>query len=241
MTQKIDLQGSVIVGGGVCSCDDGQGTKIVPLAFRCGAGGYASVVSTDAPVQVSTVGLVGATWVDLPVTDALDQIELLLVQSQGPIALRFGADAATVLGVGGTFPTGFVGAETLTLTLDGNPLSVAFLVGDQTAAQVAARINSAAALASLPWMPASVATNGQVQLRGVLTGAQGSVVVTGGTGAATLGLSGKSAVGLGEDVGVDGMFLAQFGRAPSAAAPGRVQISGQSLVSVMAAGNTPSA
>jgi hypothetical protein len=99
------------------------------------------------------------------------------------------ATVATLLGVGGTFPTLFAGGETLIMEIDNQPFTTNFVVGDQSAAQVAAAINAAAFAAGIPGTPATV-QGGEIQIAGNVTGSAGEVVVTGGTGAATLGLSG---------------------------------------------------
>ncbi len=101
---------------------------------------------------------------------------------------------ATILGVAGTFPTTFAGGETLDLEIDGQVVNVVFAVGDQSNVQVAAAINVAAAAAGVPGTPASVVT-GEIQIAGAVASSAGEVVVTGGTGAATLGLTGLSAIG----------------------------------------------
>lgn len=234
----LTLRGSLDVGldascGGGCGPND-RDTRA--LGLRCSTSSYQSIVMTGAPLRISTPGAVGASFVDLDVLDPLAAIEFLYAKSDQPMILRIGAAAARVLGVGGVFPTGFVGGESLTFTLDGTAVAVAFLAGDQTAAQVAARINAACALLGLPTPRASVDTSGQLAIEGVLTGAQGSVVVTGGTGAAALGLAGRSAVGAGADVPIYGSYLSEFPSYPSA--PTRVQVSGVGSLSLVAAGRT---
>lgn len=53
-------------------------------------------------------------------------------------------DGFATLDVVGTYPTGFVGGETMTVGVDGEPdVTVTFQAADQTAAQVAARVNAA--------------------------------------------------------------------------------------------------
>lgn len=232
------LRGSLDVGsdcGAGAGCG-GTDRTVRALSLRCpGTAYYQTVVATGAPIRVQTVGVIGAQYVDLDLLLDFVGIEFLYLKSDSPISLRLNAAAAVLLGSGGTFPTGFVGGETLTFTLDGTPVSVAFLAGDQTAAQVAARINAACALVGLATPRASVASSGQVQIAGVLTGAAGTVVITGGTGAATLGLAG-SAVGSGADVPVWGTYLSEFRPYPDAVT--RVQVSGQANLTIVAAGRT---
>ncbi len=234
----LTLRGSLEVGLDPC-CSTGCGAQdrsTKSLQLRCATQSYQSIVETGAPLRIQTPGAVGSEFVDLDVLETLTAIEFLFVKTDAPIELRIGAVAAIVTGSGGTFPTAFAGGETLTLTIDGVAVSVAFLVGDQTAAQVAARINAACALAGLPTPRASVASSGQLAISGVETGSDGAVVVTGGTGAATLGLTGASALGSGADVPVWGTFLVEFGNYPNV--PSRIQISGIANVSLVAAGRT---
>lgn len=235
---SISLRGSLDVGLDPC-CSSGCGAQdrtVRALGLRCSTQSYQSIVETGAPLRIQTLGAVGSDFVDLDVLESLAAIEFLYVKTDAPIELRIGAAAARVTGSGGVFPTGFAGGETLTLTIDTVPVSVAFLVGDQTAAQVAARINGACALAGLPTPRASVATSGQLQIDGVETGTEGAVAITGGTGGAALGLSGRSALGSGADVPVWGMFLTEFGNYPNV--PARIQVSGIASVSIVAAGRT---
>ncbi len=99
------------------------------------------------------------------------------------------AAVATLLGVAGTFPTGFTGGETLLLRIEGISFTVTFAVGDQSGAQVIAEINAEALAAGIPVPPASFAT--EILLTGSTTGSAGNVTVLGGSGAAILGLSGS--------------------------------------------------
>ena len=242
MSQKtLDLRGQITVGDGVCApCDGGTSTKVQALNFLCQGTFFQSVFSTDTPVAVATTGVVGATYTELPATSDLDLIELLFVQTTTLMRLRIGAAAARLLGSGASFPTGFAGGETLDVDFDGSNVVTTFTAAAQSAQQVANEINAAAALAGLTFLPASVDATGQLALAGVLTGAQGTVVVNGGTAQAALGFTAPndSAVGAGEDIDVQGIYLTEFGRG-NPGAPSRVQISGSGNVTVLAAGTNP--
>lgn len=234
-SSKVELQGQVSVDASCGPCEGGS-TKLQQLSLRCTSEWFQSVVSTDVPIAVETAGAVGAAWQEVPTTDALDAVELLVVRTSAPMRLRIGADAAKLVGVGGAFPTGFAGGETLAVDVDGASLAVVFTAGAQSAQQVVNQINAAAALAGWVYLPASV-VSGQVQIAGVATGSQGSVEVTGGTAQAVLGFGGgnDTAVGEGSDVDVYGLFVGEFGRG-QATAPERVQVSGSGRVEVFAAG-----
>lgn len=247
----ITLKGTIEIGGdccgGVSACGTGPGKDVQPIGLRCGSTQYQGAVQTPIPLRIQTPGNLGQNFVDLDVLGDLVQIELLYMKSDQPMVVRLNAAAARVTGVAGVFPTLFVGGETLTFALDGVPVAVAFLAGDQSAAQCAARINAACALAGLPTPRASVASSGQLQIEGILTGAQpfpgsggvtGSIQITGGTGAAQLGLAGLTAIGAGSDVDFFGMLLKE-GR-PSPNGITRVQVSGVGSLYLIAAGRTSS-
>jgi hypothetical protein len=107
---------------------------------------------------------------------------------------------ATVLATGdvvvaGQWPTSFAGGEQLTLAFDGNPnFTVFFQAGDQTLAQVIARINAYAGYAM-----ASSTSSVILTLTGRLPGTTGSVsVVSGSSGVlAKLGLTAGITIGTG--------------------------------------------
>lgn len=227
----LEIRGSLQVGSSSCApCDGGGQTKIVTLGLQCSQKLFAAIGSTDKPLQLTTpVG----EFVDLPCTESLAAVELLYLFTRAPMTLRVGADVARLAGVAGAFPTGFAGGETLLLEIDGAAFTTTFDAADQSAQDVANRINAAAAFAGIA-TPVATVEGGQLQIDGDATGSDGSVVSTGGTGAATVGLpNGASAEGEGEDVPVEGIALIEFGRTSP---PARVQISGSSLIDVLAAG-----
>lgn len=242
MSETLSLKGTLEIGAGACvsSCSD-VSRNTIGLSLRCASGQtFQSAVQTPAPIMINTAGAVGSAWQDLDVLGDLTAIEFLYAKSKAGLMLRIGAAAASLVGSGGLFPTTFVGGETLDLVIDGTAVSVAFLVGDQTAAQCVARINAACALAGLPTPRASVRSDGQIQIDGVLTGADHAVEVTGGTGAVRLGFAGTpSAVGAGSDVPLYGTFIAEFGtKGTTPAPPTRIQASGVGELTLVAAGST---
>ena len=119
---------------------------------------------------------------------------LQLDVGSGPTSATFTGTVASVLAVGGTYPTTFSGGQTLTLGYDGAPNFVTtFLAADQTAAQVAARINSYAGFAF------AGTSGGQLTLTGLQGGLGGQVrVVAGSSGVlAQLGLTVATTLGSG--------------------------------------------
>lgn len=237
--QQVELSGQITVGGASCtdSCSGGS-LKQQSLTLRCSNQWYPAAVSSDVPVQIQTPGVVGAAWVDVPTTDALDKIELLMIRSNAPARVRVGAAVARLLSASVAFPVTFV-AETLIFKVDGGAaITCTFTAGAKTAQQIVNALNAAAALAGLAVMPWSVDAGGQLALSGVATGVQGSVEVTGGTAQAMLGFAVTySAVGAGADTDFVGLYLVEFGRG-SLLAPARVQISGIAQIEVFAAGTT---
>lgn len=239
----LTLTGTLSSGGACGAQVGGCGTSgdvcSNVLALRCSPMNYQGAVATRSALQVQTPGVPGSSFVDLDVLGDLTGIELLYVKTDAPFVLRIGAAEPVITGSGGTFPTLFAGGETLVVEFDGLSVTTTFLVGDQTAAQCVARINAACALAGLATPRAAVTTSGQIEITGVGTGADSTLDVTGGTGAATLGLAAASAIGAGADVPVYGTFLAEFGVAGGVpAVPERVQFSGSGRLTLTAAGRT---
>lgn len=125
---------------------------------------------------------------------------LIYVEASGPVTLTPGgvlATGAEVDGVGGAYPTGFVGGEALVVEIDNVSVPVAFLVADQSLTQVINRINAAAALAGVvdgAGDPVVIAkNNGSSQLRlfSSTTGPASEVDIVSGDAAvlAALGLT----------------------------------------------------
>lgn len=240
MSGSVNISGSVSVDGSGCASACGGAAAdrtVVGLGDGC-AKTYETVLSTANPISVSTVGALGAAWAELDFLSELEEIEFLLVRSSSQVVLRIGAAAAVLTGVGGVFPSGFAGGETLIGTLDGTAFTVTFTAAAQTAAQVATEINGALALLGIATPRATVAASGQIAIEGVLTGAAGTVTTTGGTGAAAIGLGAASAVGDGEDIGINGLFLSEFVRRDSTFTPTRIQVSGSASLTIVAGGRT---
>jgi len=95
----------------------------------------------------------------------------------------FNAAVGTITGAAGTYPTGFIGGETLELSIDDGPTQVViFDAADQTLAQVVDRINSSTA--------SSIARDdgGQLALDSRVVGWGGSIEVVGGSAVPVFGL-----------------------------------------------------
>lgn len=216
-------------GGGCGGCGSASAAQPFDLCFRNGGETYAAARSGEQ--LVSTVAL---AFVDLVGADQFDSIELVAVRSSGPVVLRINGLPAT-FATACLWPNAGLSGLTLQLGIDGTPVNTTFVSGDDTADEVARRINAAAALAGLRYPPASVNLLGQVQLEGALTGPQGVLSAPGGTSLSALGLSSQLGVfGTGADIPVDGLYVNQFTRAKGAKS---IQVSGQATLSVLVAGS----
>ncbi len=234
MGGNLSLSGSLVVGGGCGGCNDAS-AKVQALELGCRQTYTGPVVSSDTPFSVNSP----SAFVDLPLLGQLSAVELLFLKSNNPLVLRVDAEVAELEGSGGTFPTGFVGAETLIAKVDAYAsFTTTFTSGDQSASQVAARINAAAMLAGYPFLPVSVSLiTGQLVFAGKATGGDGQVLVTGGTGQDDLGFdsgTNDEAFGSGSDIFVNGQLLVEFDKQN---APERIMVKGTSSeVTLLATG-----
>lgn len=235
MACSVTLQGQIVVnpngcGGGCSSCGSGAGVSMTgkALALKCAQQAFEGVSSTDCPVSISTGGNLGTNFVALPGV-SVGEVSLLYVSTQLPVIVRLDATSPVLQGVGGTFPTGFVGGEVLDLVLNGNAVQVTFDAADQTAAQVAARINAGFALSGFAYQAATVA-DGQLVINGQGSGPAATLAVTASATATALGLAG-SAAGTATDLNLQGTNLLQFSTPVTS-----LQVSGTGLIDVLAAG-----
>lgn len=108
---------------------------------------------------------------------------------------------------GGTYPTGFIGGETIDLIVDSVSFTVIFTVLDQTIAGVLARINAYSNVAGV----GIIATNvgGQICLTSNTLGASSNITISGGTACATLGLTIPPLASL-TSVGFSGNLLVKY-------------------------------
>jgi hypothetical protein len=108
---------------------------------------------------------------------------VLSVDGGAGVTGTFNAAAGRIDGAGGTYPTLFVGGETITLGIDDAPdLPVTFEAGDQTLNQVIDRINNTAA------QTVASDNGGELRLESPRRGYGGRIGVVSGTSLATLGL-----------------------------------------------------
>lgn len=138
-------------------------------------------------------------------TEAIDfgditSARYIYIEGDSEFSIAFAATLATagqVLGVSGTYPTGFVGGETLNLLIDGIAIAIVFDVADQTRDQVIARINFVAALTNAAFVanPIALRSGLELLLQSTTTGPTSTVEVVGGTALVTLGLSAGTGTG----------------------------------------------
>lgn len=220
-------------GGSCGGCGGADAVSVAPfeIGFRgAGCAGETYQQARSGCVQVRTGTL---EFIRLPLTQDFSSIQLLALRTSGPVTLRLRGQGARVE-TAASFPTAMLAGQALAFTLDAIGVAMTFAAGEDTASEVAARINSSAALAGLTYYPASVTTTGQVAIEGAVTGPTGALSAFSGAAAATLGLSAfVGAQGAGSDIAVDGLFIAQF---PKPGDLTRVEINGTASVSVLAAG-----
>jgi len=118
----------------------------------------------------------------------------------------FDATAGSRTGVAGTYPTGFGGGETLTLIIDGSGVTrtVTFSAAATTLAVVVNEVNE-----QLPGAYAED-SGGQLKITSDRLGTGSSVSVTGGTGAATLGMAVAATSGTGDVSNIEAVTAAEI-------------------------------
>ncbi len=230
-TCQLTLDGHLSVGGDGCGCDSsGVSNTVRGLSLSCDSSSFQAIKSTDCAVQVATLGSVGQNWSELPILLTLYQ--LLSLKSSAPVRLRIGAAPAQIAGAAGVFPATTINTLHLIATIDGVVVDTTFVGGSLSALQVAAQINQAAIAAGLSFLPASVAASGQLLLSGQRTGIDGALAITTGQAAIGLPTAATPVKGAGVDLDVRGSFLVQF----ADPGQGRIQISGNAKVEILAAG-----
>lgn len=136
----------------------------------------------------------------------LEPGQTLVVNTGVDNTVTFDATVATMTAVGGVFPSTFAGGETLTMSWDNaEQFTATFLAGDQSNAQVAARINQYAG-----WTFCAV-SGGQLQFVSRTRGTAGTVTcVSGSTGVLTkLGLTAGHVHGTGNVANIDAVTIAE--------------------------------
>jgi len=143
-----------------------------------------------------------------PFALAVGQTMDVTTDAGGPASsTALAADVATHTGVAGTYPTGFAGGETLTLSIENGPnFDVIFAAADQTNAQVVARINSAfgQTIADL--------NAGELRISGIFPGTASRISVVSGSGTvlADLGLTAAVYSGTGNVGNINAVTAAEL-------------------------------
>ena len=215
----VSLSATLVNSGSSSGCGCAGGTEF-PLAFYQGANTYATVLQSNAAVSFSSV-----TWRRLPLACDLSTVSLLAIAAAtgSTLKLLIGTPP-TWSGVSGTFPTGFSGGETFTFLMQTYnsttgayvttaTIPVVFTSAAQTAAQVANEVN--AKLASLGFGNLVSVVGGQLVIAGATPGQ--SYRLTNSVANTTIGFasSNTGAVGVGNEVSVPGVFLAELSAVPS--------------------------
>jgi len=239
MAKKVSVNGSLsITDASSCSSSEGSTTKPLELGgAACNGEHYYQAGSCQCKIFQTS-----GSFVDVDCADSLTLIEFLYIKSSVPIILRLYALPATALGVGGSFPTGFSGGETLTTVIDGTSVVTTFDSADQTAAQVAARINAAMAFNGITSQVVTV-VGGQLFFTGIETiydGTNGTITFSGAT-TTTLGLDNPTLVNAkGIDVSITGLFMSQFPSSATATIDTltKIKIAADATVEIIAHGQS---
>lgn len=247
MSKRVSASGSLTIQSDTAVIGTGQDVEPLSLGPGGGASGevYYQAEAHSQPV-IATAGLVGSIFQDLDALDGLTQIELLWLRTSAEIALRLYAIPASLQAVVGSFPTGFGGGETCTITIDGTAVLVTFDILDQSAAQCAARINAACAIFGLA-TPRATVVSGQLRIDGIATAVLpagiGQITVTPGAPAITLGIDSTTSPTTEDAQGSDiylgpGVFgPCEFPKTGSNLLT-KVQVSGQATLNVRACGRS---
>lgn len=156
--------------------DVGLGATLTPALF---SGSVSQALDSLARAESGTYSLdAGEQNVQVDFGDVA-QARLIWIDADGALEVTLGGTVgtvATLLGVGGTFPTAFTGGQAFSFKVDGVTVAGTFLVGDQSAVQCAQRLNSAAVLAGLAFLPFTV-DGGQIRVSGANASLAGKVEV----------------------------------------------------------------
>ncbi len=222
----LSINGSVVVGNGVCGpCDDAGSSKTVGLGFQCPSLQFASILSSDSPIAFSSP----LVFADLALLQGFSDIGFILMQTTGQeIEVRINPLPAIVLT--GSEPFAGLSGLDLVTAVDGQTAVTTVFSVATDAATLANEINAAAAL--LGQAPPATVVDGQIQISGVLTGPEGSVNIQSGTALAALGLSAGVTLGSGEDILSGEIWMQKFGLNSVQ----RIQFRGTASLSILAAG-----
>jgi len=154
--------------------------RIRPVNYTPVNGDWCVVVGSDQPGVFAPIELAEtAGW-----TQRVDFSSMTMLSFAVAMRQTEGVRAAYMRGLGANYPTAFVGGETLGLQIDSGPTQViTFQVGDQSLAQVIARINATLTGAT------AAEDNNQLGILSASLGASSKVDGVSGTAQAALGLS----------------------------------------------------
>ncbi len=153
----------------------GLGTNLSPALFT---GSVVQVLDTLARSEAGTYTLEALEQnVQVDFGD-VTQARVIWIDSDGALEVTLGGTVgtvATLLGAG-TFPTSFAGGEAFSFEIDGTTVAGTFLIADQSVVQCAQRLNAAAMLAGLTYVP-FVVDGGQIRVNGADASLSGKVEV----------------------------------------------------------------
>ncbi len=162
-----------------------------------GQGVISQILDTLEHSTTTTYEILGGETEQIDFGDITD-LRYLYLSGDSEFSLALAAALATagvLLGVAGTYPTGFTGGEVLELVVDTIPITVTFDVADQTRDEVVARINFDAANTNAAFVakPIAFPNVAELLLRSLSTGPSSTVEVLASSTAAVLTALGLTA------------------------------------------------
>lgn len=181
-----------------------------------------AITTTGAATQGSVTSGNAETF-DLEPGDTLD----LSVDGGATETATFDAAAGARTGVGGTYPTLFGGGETLLVKIDGGIVqTITFTAGASLVGDVVDEVNAQIVGAYAD------ESGGELRITSDRKGTGSYVEVTGGTGAATLGMGGGVTQGTGDVSNIDAVTAAEAKTIIEADTTAQVTIEGTGEISI---------
>lgn len=248
MTTSVGVRGQVVIGGLCGGCgSNGATSRVLELLGAGSCSGdllYGGAVPAD-DISISTGGLIGQNWADVPVLDQFEAIELLVVSGSARYRLRFDPTTPKMTGSASIAAGGVTAGSATWVVADSTgvttSVTAAFSGSTNTPAAVRNAVNAAFAAAGVAppvagglWatldasnvlsvVSSGIGATSYVEIQaGAPAGLQMGTVLTRVTGTET------------QTTDLEGLYVAQFPRDPDA--PTKVQISGVATFDIIAAG-----
>lgn len=233
----INLTGVISVApDGYCGCEGAS--EGVNFSFDGGAETYPRVLQTNGAIEI-----VNTEFAPFPLVTELATCSFLyfaVTNASTTARPRLLIGSPPMLqGVGGSFPTGFVGGETFTFEFASfaagvwtasTTVAVVFTSGAQTAPDCAREINAALALEGLPSLASVV--SGQLVIAGSAPGQDERISIQAQNVVLGFPNTLADALGTGTPATTPGVFIAEFAALPGAS----FWVQGPAWLTILAAG-----